>query len=80
MDAINDWRLRIMPEQMELGGWPQLKIVGVRPLVSSFFSGIGVIIKELELCIERNERAHTYTVIGSALTVPESRVWPFPPS
>lgn len=48
-------RLGIMPQQIERGGWPQLKVVRVKPLVSSFFSGIEAIINELELRIERDE-------------------------
>lgn len=71
LSMIGGPRLGIMPQQIERGGWPQLKIVRVEPLVSSFFSGIEAIINELELRTERNEQIHTYTVIGSALTVPE---------
>lgn len=52
---------------LDRGDGPQLKIVKVNPLISSFFSGIGAIITELELRIERNERVRTYTVIGTAL-------------
>ena len=77
LSMIGGPRLGIMPQQIERGSWPQLKIVKVKPLVSSFLSGIGAIINELELRIERNERVHTYTVIGSSLTVPESRFGPF---
>lgn len=73
LSMIGGPRLGIMPQQIERGGWPHLKIVRVKPLVSSFFSGIEAIINELELRIERNEQIHTYNVIGSALTVPESR-------
>ncbi|MCJ1342701.1 hypothetical protein MMC31_000889 [Peltigera leucophlebia] len=45
----------------------QLKIVKVNPTISSFFSGIGAIITELELRTERNERVGTYTVIGTKI-------------
>lgn len=55
------------------GDGPQLKIVKVNPLISSFLSGIEAIITELEFRIERNERVRTYTVIGTALISPGSR-------
>lgn len=50
----------------------RLKIVRVNPRISSFFSGIEAIITELELRTERNERVSTYTVIGTAMGVPQS--------
>lgn len=46
----------------------------VNPTVSSFLSGIGAIITELKLRTARNERVGTYTVIGTALSLPESRL------
>lgn len=42
--------------------------------ISSFFSGIEAIITQLELRAEGNERVSTYTVIGTALAVPQSRL------
>lgn len=47
----------------------RLKIERVNPRISSLFSGIQAIITELELRTGRNERASTYTVIGTALIV-----------
>ena len=58
---------------LDRGDGPQLKIAKVNPLISSFFSGVEAIITELEFRIERNERVHTYTVIGTALISPGSR-------
>lgn len=46
----------------------------MNPTVSSFLSGIGAIITELKLRTARNERVGTYTVIGTALSLPESRL------
>lgn len=53
---------------------PRLKIVRVDLVISSFFSGIEAIITQLELRTEGNERVSTYTVIGTALAVPQSRL------
>ncbi|MCJ1348446.1 hypothetical protein MMC31_006678, partial [Peltigera leucophlebia] len=47
----------------------RLKIVRVKPKISSFLSGIQAIITELELRTERNERVSTYTLIGTALRI-----------
>lgn len=53
---------------------PRLKIVRVDLTISSFFSGIEAIITQLELRTEGNERVSTYTVIGTALAIPQSRL------
>lgn len=52
----------------------RLKIVRVKPTISSFLSGIQAIITELELRTERNERVSTYTVIGTALIVQQRQL------
>ena len=58
-----------------LNGWEEredrqtLKMVKVNRPVSSFFSGIQAIIRELQLRTERNERVSTWTVIGTSLII-----------
>lgn len=66
----------IIPLNSERGDGARLKIVKTNPVVSSFLSGVGAIITELELRTERNEQVNTYTVIGTALSVPQSRFGP----
>lgn len=63
----------VIPLNSERGDGARLKIVKTNPVVSSFLSGIGAIITELELRSERNEQVSTYTIIGTALSVPQSR-------
>lgn len=63
----------VMPFNYDRGDGARLKIVRIYPVVSSFLSGIGAIITDLELRTERNERVSSYTVIGTALSVPQSR-------
>lgn len=72
LSIIGGSRHGVIPQNPESQDGLRLKIVKVDPTVSSFLSGIGAIITELELRTARNERVGTYTVIGTALSLPES--------
>lgn len=73
LSLIGGSRHGFIPLNPERGDGARLKIVKAYPVVSSFLSGIGAIITELQLRTERNEQVSTYTVIGTALSVTESR-------
>lgn len=73
LSLIGGSRHGVIPLNSERGDGARLKIVKTNPVVSSFLSGIGAIITELELRSERNEQVSTYTIIVTALSVPQSR-------
>lgn len=76
LSLIGGSRHGVIPLNSERGDGARLTIVRIYPVVSSFLSGIGAIITELELRTERDEQVSTYTIIGTALSVPQSRFGP----
>lgn len=73
LSLLGGFQRGIIPYNPDRGGGARLKIVKVSTVVSSFLSGIGAIITDLELRTGSNEQVSTYTVIGTALIVTQYR-------